>query len=528
MTDPVRQAARARAARLELARRQARTQRLATGPAQYLRDPVGFLRRYLPAFTATPYQAEILDAVGPGGKVTARGPRGLGKTALSAVFVVFFAVTREAAGLDWKIVVTSGSWFQLRAYFWPEVHRWARLLDWDALGLEPWRPERELQRTGINLTHGMASSASPDRAELIEGAHAREVLVVFDESKAIPRSTFDAIEGVFSGVGPDSPDRGYALAVSTPGAPAGAFYDLHRRRPGTEDWTVRHVTLAEAVAAGRVTDEWATRLGRLWGESSPLYLQHVRGEFAADDEDALIPIAWVEQAVERWRERQESGWQIGPCTGLGVDVARHGRDQTMVAVGHGRDHVAELRTLPRQDTAATAGDVARMLAESPLAEAVIDADGMGVGVVDQLAQAGANVTPFFGGQAVPEWRDRSGLLQAFNRRAAAWWHLREMLDPRLSPTLALPPDDELLGDLTGPRQQPHPRGLIKLEPKDQTKARLGRSPDRGDSVAYLCSRSMRADAPLPTEWVPSDAWAGREGGLTGVDGLDWSVRPGGV
>lgn len=80
----------------------------------------------------------------------------------------------------------------------------------------------------------------------------------------------------------------------------GRFYDIHSRKPGYEDWTVRHVTLGEAIKAGRISPDWAEQRKRQWGEDSAIYQNRVLGEFAASDEDAVVPLAWVEAAVERW------------------------------------------------------------------------------------------------------------------------------------------------------------------------------------------------------------------------------------
>jgi hypothetical protein len=70
-----------------------------------------------------------------------------------------------------------------------------------------------------------------------------------------------------------------------------------------------------------------------------------------------------------------------------------------------------------------------------------------------------------------------------NCRAAAWWNLRELLDPSAGSIVALPPDDELLGDLTAPKAgEPQSGGKIKIESKDEIKKRIGRSTDRADAV----------------------------------------------
>ena len=66
--------------------------------------------------------------------------------------------------------------------------------------------------------------------------------------------------------------------------------------------------------------------------------------------------------------------------------------------------------------------------------------------------------------------------------------MREALDPAGNPTLALPPDDELIGDLTAPRIKYTSSGKIGVEPKDEIRKRLGRSPDSGDALAMAIYR----------------------------------------
>lgn len=450
-----------------------------TAPADL--SPSEWVAAYVDGVTLAPYQAEILDALIEHRKVSARGPRGLGKTTLAALAILWFVHTHNARSIDWKLVSTSGSWFQLRNYLWPEVHKWAHKIDYEALGVPAWRTEKELLKTEIQLLHGAATATSPDKPELIEGAHAEAVMVLFDESKIISTETFDAVEGVFSNV--DNADNavGYALAVSTPGAPIGRFYDVHRRRPGLEDWWVRHVTLKEAVAAGRIGPNYAERLAKLWGTDSAAYRNHVLGEFAGDD-GGLIALPWVEAAIQRWHE-----WKTDPDNKApqgvtyGVDVAREGRDQTCIAIRRGNWLLDQINYEAYTDNIV---DLADQIAEQlrPLrGRATVDADGMGVGTHDRLRQLGINSTPFFGGKPVDEWRDTSTYLKAYNRRSAAWWHMRELLDPALDERrgyqIALPPDDRLIGDLTGPRRVINPSGDIKIEAKAQTKKRLHRSPD---------------------------------------------------
>jgi len=421
----------------------------------------------------TLYQREILREIVERRRVAVRSPHGSGKTALAAWIVLWFALTRDASGTgDWKAVITASAWRQLSHYLAPEIHKWSRRLRWDKLGRGPFDERTELLQLMLTLQHGQAFCAASDKPDLIEGAHADRLLYVFDEAKAIPPDTWDAAEGALA-----SGDC-YALAISTPGEPQGRFYEIHARKPGLEDWWVRHVTLEECIAAGRVLPEWADQRRAQWGEGSAVYQNRVLGQFASSEEDGIIPLAWVVAANERWEVLNDTDdW--GELTCVGVDVARGGEDRTVLAMRHG-DAIQDLRRFPRQDTMQTTGEAVSAIAGTE-AYAIVDVIGIGAGVVDRMREQGANVQSFNAGEHT-DWQDVSQTLQFANLRSAAWWSLRELLDPAQGHSIALPPDDMLMGDLTAPHWRMSSGGKIVLESKDDIRRRIGRSTDDGDAV----------------------------------------------
>jgi len=419
----------------------------------------------------TIYQLDVLRRLPRERRLALRGPHSLGKTALAAWIVVWFALTREAMGVDWKAATTASVWRQLSLYLWPEIHKWTRRLKWDMIGRPPFREKQELLDLSLSLEHGEAFAVASDRADSIEGAHASHLLYVFDEAKAIPPATWDAAEGALA-----SGDC-YALAISTPGEPQGRFYEIHQRKPGYDDWSTRHVTLAECIAAGRVSPEWAEQRARQWGESSAVYQNRALGEFASSDEDGVIPLAWVEAANERWRALEGAG-EWGDFTCVGVDVGRGG-DATVLALRHG-EAIRELRPYAVADTMAVTGHVAGIL-QAHGGEAVVDVIGVGAGVVDRLKEQGKAVRAFNASEHT-DAKDRSGELGFVNKRSAAWWRLRELLDPANGHEIALPPDDLLTGDLTAPHWRDMSAGKIAVEGKEEIRKRLGRSTDSGDAV----------------------------------------------
>lgn len=452
---------------------------LKRGVEQYLHDPVAFAADCVDwgeEGGLTFYQDEILALLEEQRRVSVRGPHGLGKSTIAAITVLWFAVTRDAAGVDWKAVTTAGAWRQLINYLWPEIRKWAMRLRWDKIRGHPFTGS-ELLNLSLRLRHGNAFAAAASNPALIEGAHADSLLFIYDESKAIFAGTFDACEGAFSGTG-----ESYVMTLSTPGPPQGRFYDIQSRKPGYEDWAVKHVTLENAMRANRISEEWANQRKAQWGENSALFQNRVLGEFYAGEEDSVVPLSWVEAAVERWHEWNEKGRNDpgNPHT-VGVDVARSGTDKTCMAIRHGHV-ITEIRTYSHNDTMATTGRVQGILEGDPDCTAIVDVVGIGAGVVDRLREQGSKVQAF-NASARSRNRDKTGELGFINTRAAAWWRLRELLDPSAGSHLCLPPDDDLLGDLTAPKAgEPQSGGKIKVESKDEIRKRIGRSTDRADSV----------------------------------------------
>jgi hypothetical protein len=227
----------------------------------------------------------------------------------------------------------------------------------------------------------------------------------------------------------------------------------------------------------------------------------VLGEFHAGDEDSVIPLSWAEAAVERWHEWDLAGRQGTemdfPRT-VGVDVARFGQDKTVLAVRNG--HVlTELRRSVKEDTMATTGRVAGVLAADPARTAVVDVIGIGAGVVDRLREMGCKVEPF-NASASTKRRDVTGELSFANTRSAALWSLREQLDPSAGSGLCLPDDEMLLGDLTAPQWRIQSGGKIAVESKDEIAKRLGRSTDDGDACAAAFWPTSMPHSPSARQW----------------------------
>jgi hypothetical protein len=232
----------------------------------------------------------------------------------------------------------------------------------------------------------------------------------------------------------------------------------------------------------------------------PLRSQLLLGDFTAgikDDAWQVIPTEWVRLAQERWI----AGTQQGGCDAVGCDPSRGGRDEFIIAHRSG-PWFAPL--VIHQASEAEDGDAGAALIVKSLLGVLgkpainIDVIGIGSSVYDSTKKLlpdvyGVNFAAGAGGT------DRSGKFRFRNVRAKAYWKFREALDPKHGEGLALPPDSQLLGDLTAARYSITAGGIL-IEDKEKIKKRLGRSPDRGDAVV-LAHYQARHYAPT--------AYAGR-------------------
>jgi len=225
----------------------------------------------------------------------------------------------------------------------------------------------------------------------------------------------------------------------------------------------------------------------------PLRSQMLLGDFRAGMEDdawQLFPTAWIDAAMERWREDDGRG----EMDSAGVDVARGGSDKTVIATRYGHWY-APLRSFPGSQT--PDGATAAGLVVSEIRDrAVVHVDGIGVGgeAVGHLQSNGIQTVAVFGNdtETCRNQRDRATNKMKFrNYRALLHWRFREALDPRTGSNIALPPDSELKADLCAVRWKMTGGGVL-VEAKEDIKSRIGRSPDRGDAVIY-CSMETRKE-----------------------------------
>jgi hypothetical protein len=254
------------------------------------------------------------------------------------------------------------------------------------------------------------------------------------------------------------------------------------------DYTGERATLiikpeSRTFIASRVTDNpFLVNTGymrQLQAMPEPLRSQMLYGDFKAGMEDdpwQVIPTDWVDAAMQRWSERDRKP----TMDSLGVDVARGGKDRTVISRRHGHwyDTLLEYPGAQTPTGSETAGLV--VAATRDRAPVHIDIIGVGASPFDFLVAAGLHAVGVNVGEAAVS-TDKSGRLRFSNQRSALWWRFREMLDPDSNLAVALPRNEELRRELCAPKWLVR-SGVIYVESREELIKRVGRSPDLASAV----------------------------------------------
>ena len=464
--------------------------------ARYTHDPFGFVLDTLPWGQGAlrgyagprPWQADVLQEIGaavaagqtPVLTAVASG-HGVGKSALVAWLVLWAMATREHT----RGVVTANTEGQLRGKTWAELARWygvwllQPLFTKTATALYAKEAERNWRVDMVPW--------SEQRPESFAGLHnaGGRTLIIMDEASAIPDGIWEVTEGALT----DEDGEILWCAFGNPTRNTGRFRECFGRFK--HRWTTRQIDSRTVEGTNKaLIDQWVDD----YGEDSDFVRVRVRGMFPRASVKQFIPSDIVDEA--RCREPFSDP---GAPVILGVDVAREGDDESVIAIRRGRD----AQTVPwahmrEADTMRTASAIVEAIKAQRPDAVFIDEGGVGGGVVDRVRQLGhAVIGVKFGAKA-----DRSSTAGAdaqgerfANKRAEMWGAMRAWL----AGGGAIPDDQDLADQLIGPEYGHTLKDEIILEAKKDMKKRGLASPDRADALALtfaypVAPRPLRKDA----------------------------------
>lgn len=218
-----------------------------------------------------------------------------------------------------------------------------------------------------------------------------------------------------------------------------------------------------------------------------------------DGVNQLIPVSWVMDAQARWREHKGIP-PIGiPMCSIGVDPTGGGKDRNILSPRYDYFFAKQIE-IAGKDTPNSQGIAAQvMVHRKDNADIIIDMGGGYGGEPFTLLRENLDhnrIHAYKGAEGTTK-RTKDRMYGFTNLRTAAYWQMREVLDPSQTggSSIMLPDDRELLAELTAVDFEITSRG-IKATPKEKVMEKLGRSPDKADALVmalWAGPRGLTAD-----------------------------------
>lgn len=391
--------------------------------------------------------------------VAVRSGHKCGKSALICGLALWWVCTRPRA----LVVFTAPADHQVKNIIWPELkHQYSHAKY--AIGGRLYKEHHEgLVFTDDRRVFGLTT----DKPERFAGISGKNLLFLVDEASGFPEAIFEAVFGNMAG-------GGRVVLTGNPTQTSGTFYDaFHTKR---DNWRSLHISSLESPnfhggnVPGLATPQWSEWAARQWGVGTPLWDVRVLGNFPKSGESVVVPLLLIEAAQKRTAN------ELAPLS-IGVDPGRFGDDPSLIAPRRG--HKAyPLQSFHKLDGPNLAGEVLKIAGtlrrdgEKPRVK--IDVIGIGASCFDYLNRsADVEAVPVNSAGAAIENTKYTNIRAEMAFTVTRW----------LNEGGVLPLDEELAGDLCAQKYFYDTRNRLQIEPKDEIKKRLKRSPNRGDALA---------------------------------------------
>jgi hypothetical protein len=526
---------------IEAFRRQSRLTEYKTNPVAWAQDVLGI----------NPWskQQDVLDAVQKHDHVAVRSCHGSGKSFIASIIACWWiAVHPEGEAI---VVTTAPTYHQVHSILWEDIrkhHMRANQRYQD--GLSPTRlpghiTQSDIWKSDDGTVLGFGRKPADNNDHGFQGIHRRYVLVIVDESCGIKENLFTAVEAI------TTTEDSCILAIGNPDDPATEFnkffngnivdpntglpvwhnidissFDspnftqLHEGHytscthddPTQQKWcqerqwakrwdrdkalNLSHDTLAQLPNSG-----WVEQRRAAWGESSPLWMSKVLGQFPLQSVNTLFSRETINRGHNTTVKPKYRGKRV-----LGVDLARFGPDYSVVYMAEEGNVVGEdgkpteatgkkVRLLDfwggkadetKADGMESALRVHQLAQQYGVDEVRIDGEGIGGPIrdrINQLSEGSYTVISVLGSSASPD-RYRWG-----NARTYRFDNVREgMFMGRID----IDPEDRKLEEELEMIQYSYKNrwNSMQVESKDDIAKRGLKSPDYADALIYALADDL--------------------------------------
>ena len=415
----------------------------------------------------TPTEMEYVRKRG----VSVRSGKGTGKGTAAAILAYWFLFCFHMS----KTYLVAPSMDNLKSNLLAEMALWKSRRDHKGNVVCKLAGEFDLLTTGCRMVQDedkgknwfvKCNSAGPNmpedqQVEVLQGKHARYMMFIIDEASGVPDPVFQPLDTTLTD------PANFILLFFNPTRRTGFAYRTHFDPEEKKFWSILHWS---AEKSDMVTPDQIEYLREKYGADSNEYRVSVLGEPPAMDDGSLIPYEWCNEAVNIEFTEQEKDPVV-----MGVDVARKGKDKSVILVRKG-PRVLEIQELNDLDTVALSRWVAMRAADWMPQAIFVDSVGLGIGVVDELNRQGIeNVYPVNVARASNNPRKFSLL------RDELWWKLREKFERGVL-SLSECEDRDLISELSSIKYDVKDNGKIKVESKLEMRKRSMPSPNKADAL----------------------------------------------
>jgi len=399
-------------------------------------------------------EREILQAIGKHNKVAIGSGHKIGKTFTLADVGVWYLTCYPQS----KVVTTAPTGRQVRDLLWSEItskyNKVSHLIGGRGLTL----------RIEIDVDWFMVGFKSEDYdPNTFQGYHSKSghTLLMFDEACGISKEIWDAGAGI-------------ADKWIVAGNRLNALTDFERcfTQPSWHSIVISSLEspnlTGECHIPGLATEIDIKNWEERYGKGSPLWLAHVEGQCPHEGLDTLIPLYYLENIKKLKSEIKPEGFLYG-----GLDVAASGGDMTVLHVIDSKGQHIDRYVWSRMKLRITKAKAKKLFKEIGLRKMVVDADGLGLQVYQDLAdELPGHIIPYHGMAKLHHEA-------YFNKRTEIWnWVLKDLESGEIT---AIQDIGYLFADLSGIKCPINTQGQMQLEAKKEYKGRLGHSPDDGDA-----------------------------------------------
>jgi hypothetical protein len=483
-------------------------------------------------------QVQIAESVRDHRRTAVQSCHGVGKS-FGASRLTAWWLDSHPAGTA-RVVTTAPTGDQVKAILWAEINGAANKAKARGNPFPGTVNQTEWMLDNQLVAFGRKPADYNEHA--FQGIHAKFVLVIIDEACGVDKQFWTAANSIATG------EHCRILAIGNPDDPGSYFATVC----AGGDWNLIEISAFDSpnftgepvppeLAEVLVGSTYVEEIKHDHGENSPIYTSKVLGKFPTDAADGVVRVSRL-RACCRPPETPRTEDEMTPVH-LGVDVGAGG-DEACIRERRGMVVGREWRT--RTTDSEELVDLVVDAIHITGADTVkVDTIGVGWGIVGSLRRRRAEgkhdaliVAVNVGSASTKPHR--------FPRlRSQIWWEIGRQLTEDGGWDLSELEDDDrerLVTQLTAPKYSLDASRRIVVEKKEDTKARLGRSPDNADALllafyggsgqgsAFM--GAMRKKAESEGVEVPTTArdWRNKrdeQGGRRGTDGVPLAQGIGG-